>query len=197
MPSVHQQMNERTRSAIREAFIGLIEETGFDRVSVRQIGERAGIHRGTFYLHYLDKYDLMEQLQHELLEGFRQVLVVPIDFGEVYRHSTEKLAYPPFVAIFAYFDQNADLFRLLSGAKGEAGFSEKLKKTVIRSFRRKLENGRIFERFPAIPADYFTAYTASLLLGVVEAWLERRQPESAEELAVIYNEMMAMQRFLP
>lgn len=194
MPSIHQQMNDRTRAAIRETFIASVRESGFGKVTVRQIVEKAGINRGTFYLHFSDKYDLMEQIQNELLDGFRQVLIVAIDFGETYRHHLEKKPYPQFAAIFAYFASHAELFELLSGKKGEAGFPAKLKKTVIRSFHRKLDNSRIFERHPSVPPDYFTAYTASLLLGITEAWLERGQNESAEELALIYNELMVMQR---
>lgn len=196
MPSVHQQMNNRTRSVIRQSFMALLQESGFDKVTIRQIGERAGINRGTFYLHYLDKYDLMDQIQNELLNGLRQALVASIDFEDTYRHFLEQRPYPPFTAIFAYFEQNAERFELLSSKKGEAGFPAKLKKAVAISFHRKLDNSRIFERHPSVPADYFTAYAASLLLGIVEAWLDRGRSESAEELSLIYNEMMTMQRIL-
>ncbi|MEJ8305308.1 TetR/AcrR family transcriptional regulator [Saccharibacillus sacchari] len=57
MPSIHQKMNERTRSLIRETFIELVAECGFDKVTIRQIVEKVGINRGRFYLHYSDKYD--------------------------------------------------------------------------------------------------------------------------------------------
>lgn len=196
MPSIHQKMNTRTRALIRDTFIESIAERGFDKVTIRQVVEKAGINRGTFYLHYSDKYELIAHIQSELLEGFREVLVVGIDFEDTYRHHFEKKPYPQFTAIFAYFVRHAELFELLSGTKGEAGFPAKLKKTVVQSFHRKLDNSRVFARHPSVPADYFTAYTASLLLGIMEAWLEREPRESAEELALIYNEMMTMQRIL-
>lgn len=53
----------RTKEAIRDALITLIEEKGFDAVSVINITSRADINRGTFYLHYRDKYDLLEQIE--------------------------------------------------------------------------------------------------------------------------------------
>ncbi|QDH23138.1 TetR/AcrR family transcriptional regulator [Saccharibacillus brassicae] len=196
MFSVHEQMNARTRSAIRETFIALVREHGFDQVKIRQIGEGASINRGTFYLHYLDKYDLMERIQDELLEGFRQKLIVPIDFEETYRHHLQRLPYAPFTEIFAYFVQHANLFELLGSKNGEAGFPLKLKKAVTLSFEKKLGNSRILERHPDVPSDYFNAYAASLLLGTVEAWLERARPETPEQLALIYNELMMIQRLI-
>ncbi len=41
----------RTKTAIREALVALIEEKGFDAILVSDIAERANINRGTFYLH--------------------------------------------------------------------------------------------------------------------------------------------------
>ena len=45
---------ERTREALRGALMALIEEKGFDAISVQDITERARLNRATFYLHYRD-----------------------------------------------------------------------------------------------------------------------------------------------
>ena len=42
----------KTKKAIRDAFLALIEEKGFERISVKEITEKAMISRNTFYLHY-------------------------------------------------------------------------------------------------------------------------------------------------
>ena len=42
----------RTEQSIREAFIILMNEKGFTQISVKQIVERSGINRGTFYIYY-------------------------------------------------------------------------------------------------------------------------------------------------
>src|SRR5262245_39795375 len=57
----------RTRLALRQALLALIEEKGFDAIIVQDITERAMINRVTFYKHYRDKYDLLEQTMHEML----------------------------------------------------------------------------------------------------------------------------------
>lgn len=49
----------RTRQQLREALVSLIEEKGFDALTVQDITDRAELNRATFYLHYQDKQELL------------------------------------------------------------------------------------------------------------------------------------------
>ncbi len=60
----------RTKTAIRNAFVELIEEKGFDAITVKDITTKANINRGTFYAHYQDKFDLMTKCQKKLCMSF-------------------------------------------------------------------------------------------------------------------------------
>ena len=64
--SVHEKMNFETKQAIKNAFIQQVEEVGFERVTVKNLALVAEINRGTFYLHYSDKYDVMEDLRRAI-----------------------------------------------------------------------------------------------------------------------------------
>ena len=57
----------RTKESIREALVELIEEKGFEAITVKDITTRAKINRGTFYAHYQDKYDLMTKCEEEIM----------------------------------------------------------------------------------------------------------------------------------
>jgi AcrR family transcriptional regulator len=50
----------RTRESLRSALVSLIEEKGYDRITVQDIIDRADVGRSTFYAHYRDKDDLLE-----------------------------------------------------------------------------------------------------------------------------------------
>ena len=50
---------ERTQEALSAALMALIEEKGYDAISVQDITERSRLNRATFYLHYKDKQDLL------------------------------------------------------------------------------------------------------------------------------------------
>ena len=56
-----------TLSVIREAFFALLAEVGFAKMTVADICRRADINRGTFYLHYEDKFALLDALIDEAL----------------------------------------------------------------------------------------------------------------------------------
>jgi AcrR family transcriptional regulator len=62
---------QRTRQALRQAFIEVVREKGFAATSIQDITERANLNRGTFYLHFTDKYMLLDAF---LREDFQHLL---------------------------------------------------------------------------------------------------------------------------
>lgn len=63
----------KTQQAIKSAFLELLNHETFEKLTVQQLVNKADINRGTFYHYYLDKYDLLEQLENEMideLQGF-------------------------------------------------------------------------------------------------------------------------------
>jgi AcrR family transcriptional regulator len=66
----------RTRKLISDALIDLTKEKGFAAVTVRDIAERAGINRATFYRHYQDKFDLLDRYAEAVYELLDTTLVV-------------------------------------------------------------------------------------------------------------------------
>ena len=53
----------RTDRLLQEAFLELLKVKSVDRITIRDLTERAGINRCTFYHHYQDIYDLLEQIE--------------------------------------------------------------------------------------------------------------------------------------
>ena len=65
----HTQSKAKTKAAITEL---LLENNDFSSITIRQITEKANINRSTFYLHYQDKYDLIDKLMHEITDNLRK-----------------------------------------------------------------------------------------------------------------------------
>lgn len=63
----------KTRASIKKAFMTLLFEKDFDTISIKEITEFAQIGRKTFYLHYIDKYDLLDQIVSEKLIELEQI----------------------------------------------------------------------------------------------------------------------------
>ena len=62
-----------TKTMIKNAFLELLSAKNIRHISVRELCEKAQINRATFYSHYMDIYDLKEQLENQLIESLMEV----------------------------------------------------------------------------------------------------------------------------
>ena len=62
----------RTREAIRRAFTDMICEMDYEQITIKELTERAGINRKTFYLHYDSLDDLLGEMQNEMSRRFME-----------------------------------------------------------------------------------------------------------------------------
>ncbi len=62
----------KTKNRIQQAFIEMLQTKAFDRINVTELCQKAQISRITFYAHYHDKYDLLKQIEEELLKQASQ-----------------------------------------------------------------------------------------------------------------------------
>ncbi len=56
-----------TKKMLRNAFTALLLEKPIQNISVRELCQRAGVNRGTFYIHYRDIFHLMESIENEIV----------------------------------------------------------------------------------------------------------------------------------
>ncbi|MGN1388379.1 MAG: TetR/AcrR family transcriptional regulator [Bulleidia sp.] len=78
----------RTREAIRNAFTELICEKNYEEITIKELTDRAGINRKTFYLHYDSLDDLLTEMQNEMSMRFMkriQGLKPPYDMDQITR----------------------------------------------------------------------------------------------------------------
>ncbi|MFJ7679717.1 TetR/AcrR family transcriptional regulator [Peribacillus sp. NPDC046944] len=66
---------QRTRQSIMNGFMRLIKQKEFSDITIADITQEAEINRSTFYYHFMDKYDLIDEIQREVLtkEIFKEV----------------------------------------------------------------------------------------------------------------------------
>jgi AcrR family transcriptional regulator len=178
----------RTREAIRDAMIDLIEERGFEAISIKDIADRANINRGTFYLHFHDKYDLLDQTEKEIIENLREILK---DAGglnmDAYSLSDEPI--PVMVSLFIYIKEQARLMHAILGLKANPNFQNRVKTAIEKNI---FDWGIFTQKRMAdllVPGEYLVAYVAAAHMGVVQAWLERGCRESPGQMARILARM--------
>ncbi|MDN5611768.1 MAG: TetR/AcrR family transcriptional regulator, partial [Staphylococcus equorum] len=65
----------KTKSAIKNAFIQLLEEKELEKITIQNITQLADVNRGTFYLHYEDKYILLSDMEDEFISRLADRIV--------------------------------------------------------------------------------------------------------------------------
>lgn len=63
----------RTDKAIRQALISLLKNKPFEKITVQDILDETPVTRSTFYKHYHDKYDIVEQMQEDFLNSLTEL----------------------------------------------------------------------------------------------------------------------------
>ncbi|WP_088067226.1 TetR/AcrR family transcriptional regulator [Gottfriedia luciferensis] len=179
----------KTKDLIKETLLDLIEEKGFEAISVRDITLKAGLNRGTFYLHYRDKYDLMEKSQNEILEGLQDKLkyLKPNEFDEFY---SKDMIYPPILKVFHYLMENQRFIKILLSSKGDPAFPKKMKEYIKGALYDKLVDIIENQYMIDIPHEYTTAFISSAFFGVIEQWLGNDEPSSPDEMAIMHMKML-------
>ncbi len=163
----------RTQKLLREALVELIEEQGFEALTIGQITERAMVSRAAFYRNYQDKYALVEQI---FAEAMHALFSAVSEFSTV--HSPEV-----WVRFFEHIAQYDRLYRALLGRKGSPWFVLKMRATMIELVK---QFGRLpFSERPIYPTsdEFVPDLIATLLVEAVTWWLEQDKPYSTEEMA--------------
>jgi AcrR family transcriptional regulator len=177
----------RTKVAIREALVSLIEEKGFEALSVKDITIGANINRGTFYLHYKDKFDLLEQTETDIIHKIEEIILQAnaLNFSDF--NSVDK-PLPVVVTLFEYLKENAALMHAVLGLKGGVAFQTRLRQTVEKNLKLGFLAGMKAEKF-LVPSEYLISYVLSAHFGVIQIWLQKGCVESPKEMAIILSKL--------
>lgn len=177
----------RTKIAIRAALVALIEEKGFDDVSVSDIASRADINRGTFYLHYKDKFDLLEKTVDDVITDLERIFLraKSLSFAD-FIDMTEPL--PIAIEIFTYIKENEALIRVVLGLAEDVAFQMKLRAMVEKNLKLGFLGGLQTENFH-VPREYLISYLLHAHVGVAQSWLNSGCKEPAHEMARILSQL--------
>lgn len=160
---------KRTRMALREALVNLIDERGFDAITVGDIAERAMVNRTTFYLHYQDKYDIVTSIFRSAVDELSESLGVPQE-GPC-RVDPDN---PPevWVKLFDHFAAHAKMYRAMLGKRGSPWFSANMRDYVASLARKRLQESQQARSQCKVPPEAAIWAISDVFIGLVSWWLE-------------------------
>ena len=188
----------KTKKLIKTALSELIQEKGFDHVTITDLTQRANINRGTFYLHYQDKYDLLEKFENEVLDDINTNAenyiksIKDIDFlGEDFSNEIK-----PFInKVFTYIKENYIIMKVILGPKSDMRFQNKIKKALNILLTEKGWDNYFDSQNTFVSKNYFISYLVSAHIGVIRQWIDSGMNESAENMAEMISKMFFLGPF--
>ncbi|GEO62855.1 TetR family transcriptional regulator [Companilactobacillus nantensis] len=166
----------QTEIKIQKAFIKLVNLNGFDKLSVKDLVNEAQINRGTFYLHYLDKYDLIEKYENEVLLQIEDIFnkypkASPTDIqNDKYNNA--------FFQLFKYLYSQKELAVVLMKSP-DSVIIHKAKLLILRI----VHSGTMFK--DKVPTDFANEILSQGIIDFILYWLSQekvKNPKTAYKI---------------
>jgi AcrR family transcriptional regulator len=176
----------RTRHALEQALVELVEERSYESITIQQITDRANIGRATFYLHYSDKEQLLMDTMQELIDDF--VRQLPVLSGQDLLAGDRRLL----TADFQHVARYQRLYRALLGEHGPAFVTRRMRSFLADQIEQRVVAPLLCEvrdgATPLVPVTFLAAYLSGAMVAAVMWWLDRGCQESPEEMALLVQQ---------
>ena len=177
---------QKTRKSLRDSLHSLVLDRGYDDLSVQDITDKANLGRATFYLHYREKDELLEDLLREFSQNFAQ------RHGNKINFSDRKVVQ----SMFEYAEDYYDFYRIMTIGKGGVIGIRKMQTIIREACAQYLDtveaaSGGTF----TVPRAFLDNFMASSLMSTIFLWLEQEMPYSPTDMSDMFLKLASPARF--
>ena len=175
------QVTEQTRANLRQAFWELYSEKPVEKISVREITDRAGYNRATFYLYYHDVYELLEEIESMVLGNIERLVNERLLKGD-------RLDFSQHMGLILRLAQRSrDYTRVLLGPHGDPAFSDRLKEIISPLVDRFfLPEAELDEQARRVVREFYL----SGILAIIRTWTAEENPMPIDQLINLLMQMV-------
>lgn len=165
----------RTQKLLKDCLTELMRQKPISKITVKELTDAADLNRGTFYLHYKDIYDLLEQIETETFDEFVQI-------SRAHQPQDKRCRpYPLLLDLFTFMEKNKEFVHLILIENRDQKFVDKLKDII------RIHCIHVWDTLFAVPdselSELYASYVISGCVGIIEYWIEHDTRLSPEELA--------------
>ena len=171
----------RTRDALGDALIALMQEKAFETIKVQDVLDRAHVSRSTFYTHYSDKDDLLMSDAEEFFEALSMALSA---------HGEKSDRVFPAREFFAHLSEAQVFFKALVKSGKLQENLELARGHFARGMERRLSE---LPRGQSIPRQHLPAIAcahAGALLSLLTWWIDRGMREPPAEMDELFHRIV-------
>ena len=168
-----------TKKVLQNALLEILKNKKIDRVTVKEICEKAQINRGTFYLHYSTPNDLLYEIENTFMEG-HNLLFNEYMFGASHDKRSESIN--KLQLLFQTILENMELCQVIFGPNGDYRFNERIKKDLKPEI---IEHWSVeFPEYKKEHLEYIFDYVYNGSMSLILNWMnDENKNETVEQLA--------------
>ncbi len=160
-----------TQSLLKSALVQLMQEQHISKISIRAICEVADINRSTFYAHYSSPFELLQQIQQEVLVNLKNYL------NKQVLDEDNPLSVQVLTRVMEYIKDNEDLFKALLSENDNLSFKKEIiEMAQIISIQ---QNPSLNEK----NHDYVQAFGLTGAISILKKWLNSGAQEAPDQMA--------------
>ena len=184
-PSRHERRRLQTRKLLVQTTLDLILEQGYDAISIQEITDRADLGRGTFYIHFKDKEEVVWTAFQELFGELEQEAHKKLD------RNMPQVEYYGLLNIFRHAEKNRDLYRLMFGSHGSALLTARVQDSLAQVFLYDIRHAAARLGAMAgdvnfnLPEDFEAQMLTGMITRLLVWWLENYDRYTAEQMAAM------------
>lgn len=173
---------QRTQALLKSGLTELMMTKPVQNITVRELTDYVNLNRGTFYLHYKDIQDLLENMENDMLDEF-----VEITNSHQPQHMKGK-PFPLICDLYKFLGKNAEFVKLVLVTNQEHNFKERLKEII----QKRCMNDwiEVFDKADSKLSEIYSSYVLSGCIGIIENWIQNGTRQSPEELARYTEDIM-------
>ena len=172
------EITDATRKAIMDAFWIIYQKTPIDRISVKDITDAAHVHRSTFYRYFTDIYEVLNQLEQNVLAQISVTLQTKVQAKQV----TDLISHAD--VMIGALKEYAPLVCHLTGSAGDPNFRSLLRDQMLHNFQRFVPTDG------SLKADYLFHLIYNTILFNLSYWYEHQENCTLEEVSVLSRQLI-------
>jgi AcrR family transcriptional regulator len=174
---------QRTLQMLSDALFALIIERGYDALTVQDITERANIGRATFYLHYHDKEQLLEESMLSLYDDLTKHVEATTDISATYQSLS--------IRVFQHIAERHELYHALFQEGGLPSSIIRMQKWLTLLIQHRVLKPLIEQYGHDVDAKLLAMHCAGSLLALVIWWLDHDLKPAAEQMGYLFWQLVA------
>ncbi|MCR5461390.1 MAG: TetR/AcrR family transcriptional regulator [Acetatifactor sp.] len=169
-----------TKRMLKDALTDMLRKTDIYHVSIRELCQKADVNRTTFYKYYGSQFDLLSDMEKDLLDFLSKTITE-------HAANTEKIVQ----TACEYLQEHLEFVRLIINNNVDPMFPQKLfsldvmRKATLHKFSGSLDEDTL---------EYLFNYITYGAYRIICMWLNKEQRESPEQISVLLSRFIQQQK---